>query len=480
MKNKYVILLATVLIVASLIFGAVFFPSEAKVDEEKLNEFINLQITEAVTQATLVYQTEIDRLNGLLLEVTPIEPEESEVEKSLAGYNFEDVFLTELLDKLLSDRDFSNLYDSEVEFDGEDYDVEELFLVNGKLAINGDDFEENAYLTFEEGSLVYTIDLDTTLNLSEVTDDETLIINFLGNDIEISEWVGEDVTFTQGEEYLFAEEESQTIDGKLILLELVLDDKVYVNVDGASEKLEGEGDITKINGIEIELVDIMYTERQDKTSKATLRIGDEVKNEVSDGDEYSEDSIWDWQISESSIGLILSQEFTELDDRDDFNALDVDGKLCLPNNYLCVEYSGLVEEDVEEYTFEIEDTNLIVVEGNFLAGLNDYDELFLNFTNGFFYEDDDCNDEITEDVFFGDSEVELTFNITTGLIYFDDIELSLDLNDMTVNSVNVSSEEDSWRSSYGTIIKNPEDSVKDNEISVVIPEERLEGLVKVY
>lgn len=406
-------------------------------------------------------------------EVIELEPK--------VAYSLEDIYLNEQIDTLLSDRDL-NLYDTEVEFDEKDYDVEEVFYVNGSAAINGEDFEENAYLTFDEEDLFYRIDIDPILNLSEINSDETLELYFLGNPIVISEWVNDEITFTKGAEYSIYETESVTVEGKKVVLDYVLDgDEVCVLVGEESECIE-EDESKKVDGLEIKVVDVMYTERTDRRSKAILRIGDEVEVEVADGEEYDEDSIWEWKIEDHSLGLVLVEDFTELDDREDYNALDVEDKLCLPEDYLCVVYGGLYEENVNEYNFELDD-GLVVIEGSFLAGINDYDEIFLNLTSGAAYEDDDCNEttdliDNSTGIFFGDSEIELKFN-STG-IYFNNITINSSLSGMDVNGHPLVNEEDNYRNEYGIVVYGPEDSLEDNEVKVSVPEERLEAIVSIF
>jgi hypothetical protein len=428
-----------------------------------------------INKATENLQNEKNALVNELVNLnqTPIEEETVSGKISFVGYEFEDVFLKSSLSKILSDREFSKLFDGEVEFDEENYDVEELFEVDGELSINGEDFEENAYLTFDDGDLIYKIVLDSALNLSEINEDETLTFDFLGESIEISEWDGDEITFTEGKKvYISA---GETKEG--VTLIAVLEDEVYVKVGDETTKI-GEGSVKDVGGIEIKVEDIVYQGWEGGLQSAELIISEDVETTIESGDEYEEDSIWEWQISDHEIGLILVEEFEELDDREGFNALDIEGKLCLPNDYLCVEYSGLIEEDIEEYEFEIEDTNLIYIKGKFLAGINDYDEVFLNLTDEKFYEEDDCENEITEDIYFGDSDVQLTFN-SSG-IYFDDVEFSVDLDSITIDGTDISSEEDNYRNEYGIVVFGPEDAVEDQEIKVSIPEEALEGLVKAY
>jgi len=355
--------------------------SEADLNEtiaSQVNQQVGQQISQEVQDATLSYQTEITRLKDLINQ-TANESESVVItdikESSLDGYNFENVLLAEPFSKVFSDREL-NLYDTEVEFDDDDCDIEELFYVSGTPLINQEDFEENVYLGFEKESLFYHIEIDPSLDTSAIDDGENLKFNFLGSPITISEWnIDNEITLSKGSELTLDEGASVIVEGKEVTLSMVLDiDHIYVIVDGQGEKIKEEN-VEKVNGLEIRVAEVLYSEKSGYTSKAVLQIGDEVEVEIKSGDEFEEDSIWEWKIESNSLGLILSEEFLELDDRDGFNVLDVDEEICLPNDYLCVAYFGLTDEDLEDYSFEL-DGDLIVVEGKFTAGINDYDEIF--------------------------------------------------------------------------------------------------------
>jgi len=491
MENEYGwVIIGIILLIIGSCAGYLMFHSdgmsEADLNEtiaSQVNQQVGQQISQEVQDATLSYQTEITRLKDLINQ-TANESESVVItdikESSPDGYNFENVLLAEPFSKVFSDREL-NLYDTEVEFDDDDYDIEELFYVSGTPLINQEDFEENVYLGFEKESLFYHIEIDPSLDTSAIDDGENLKFNFLGSPITISEWnIDNEITLSKGSELTLDEGASVIVEGKEVTLSMVLDsDHIYVIVDGQGEKIKEEN-VEKVNGLEIRVAEVLYSEKSGYTSKAVLQIGDEVEVEIKSGDEFEEDSIWEWSISNHLIGLVLSEEFLELDDRDGFNVLDVDEEICLPNDYLCVAYFGLTDEDLEDYSFEL-DGDLIVVEGKFTAGINDYDEIFLNLIDNKFYEDNDCNidDLIDSNVFFGDSEIELTFNASLGLIYIDNINVSTNLNEIFVGSENVSSNEDNFRTSYGIIIEEPENSIEDERIKITVPEEQLEVEVSV-
>ena len=448
------------LLVAPKQTGSTFEEVEAYADNEVANAIapLNTKISELETEITelLVVKNETEK------------EEEEEQEKIEAGYLIDGLFLEEAFNiETFSDRELVTLFDGKVDFDGEDYDAEEMLtLENLVLKANENDFEGISYLTVPtyaiEFALVFEDDLDTSL----IDDDETLTFKLFGNKVEISDWDLNEITFTRGTEHFLSEGDSITVDEKVIVLDMVLEDAVYVLVDGIGEKIE-ESDTETVNGVDIKVNEVLYTTKENQASKATLTIGEEVEITVSDGDEYEEDSIWEWVIDTNTVGLVLIEEFTELEE--DFSALIEGDKVCLPNEYACVLFNGVIEEDSEEYTFELDTKNTleyVEVNGNFQNGIEDYDKIYVNAT-GIYDEDFDL---IGTEVELGDTD--LVLDMSTGDIVIEDFEVNLDL-DVT----NVGTGDENVLTDYGILIDNPEDSIDDEEFTIVVPESKLESSI---
>ena len=263
---------------------------------------------------------------------------------------------------------------------------------------------------------------------------------------------------------------------------MVLDGAIYVLVDGVGGKIVEDKNKT-INGVEIKVKEVLYTGKESQVSRATLTIGEEVEITISNGDEYAEDSIWEWVIDSNSIGLILVEEFTELDE--DFNALTVGEKICLPNDYVCVLFNGIIEEDSEEYTFELDTKKTLEyvrVDGNFQSGIDDYDRIYINAT-GIYDEDLELiNNEI---IGLGDTELKLV--VGSGYIKIQNLEfvkefrVNYDLNVTDANNKTdiLTDEEDNFLTNYGILVENPEDSCEDQEFKITVPEEQLEASIEI-
>lgn len=453
---------------------------------------INKRITEAVSTALDVKSTEItlldDEISNLkdtitnLKNVTGTTVDESGkvIIISKEGYLLDEIFLEEAFSKDLSDREL-NLFDDEVEFDGEDYDAEEIFILKGlELRANDNDFDGVAYLTIPEDSISYKFILEASLDTSEIgEDDETLTFYFLGEEVEVSEWETNEITFTQGEEYFMVEKETVTVDGKNITLEFVLNDAAYITVDGEGKKIP-EGEIRRVNGIDVKAEEVLYSNSALRDNKAVLVIGEDLEVTINDGDEYSKDSIWEWTVDKNSIGLILIEEFSELDE--DFNALSPNDEICLPKDYVCIEYNGLINENAEDYAFELDtrkNIEYVRIGGNFISGINDYDRVYVNATGIYDRDFDLINESVIE---LGDTDSVLNLVDVSGNLFnitVNDFKTDSGLENIWVGTMNISGSDEDYLTNYGIMIENPENSVEDESSRIVVPEEKLEGSITV-
>ncbi|RLG10329.1 hypothetical protein DRN69_09210 [Candidatus Pacearchaeota archaeon] len=434
-------------------------------------------MTKAVNNAVLkVTQEKDSQIEDLTSQLAGKVKEVVEETTETVGYLIDEIFFETLINKELSDREI-NLVDTKVDFDGDSYDVEEVFTLDGvEVRANDDDFKGDAYLTFPTDSLEYKVVFDSELNTSLITDEETLVFSFLGNEVEVSKWDGNEITFSQGKEYLLNMGESIEVNGKTLTLVYVMGDSdeesVYVEVDGKSKEIK-ESHTKTVNGLDVEVKNVIYS-TVGPVTKAVLVLGDEVKKDIQDGDEYEEDSIWEYTVDSNSIGLVLKEEFKDLDD--DYKPLAENETLCLPNDYVCVRFDGVGEEDTEKVTFELDTkdgSEYVLVRGNFQSGLEDYEKLYINRSDGKFFDKD--LDEITGTITVSDFDSTISVNGTD--IVIEDFKVNLDL-----NSSSVGSGEDDVRTLFGILVSNPEDSIDeidDNEWEITIPENQLESTITV-
>ncbi len=464
-----VFIIGIIALVIGGFIGGIAFPKEIEKDCPGLNQ----------TDCPTVNETDCPEC-----EAYPECKTDEEIEEEAmitGGYLMDGLFLETTFNETLSDREIY-LFDGEVEFGGKDYDAEEIFTIaNIELRAN-EDFEENVYLTIPEKGFVYEFSLES-LNTSLIGDndhkEETLVFNLLGKEVEISEWDIDKVKFSMGSSHYLKEGESIVVNNKNITLYIVFDDKVYVTV-GDEDRSIGKGETARVGDLEIFVKEIDYQSYQDGYKQAILIIGTDVESTISTGDEYEEDSIWEWVITPNSIGLTLIEEFTELDE--DFNALAPEEKICLPNDYVCVRYNGLIGEDTEKYTFK-SDGEFIKIKGKFLKDTTEYDEIYI-YSNGSIYEDNEYDSEsyIGEEVIvikrYGENP-DSVLQTSGGVITIEDFEVNFDLNDVWTNALNISNKDENYRTNYGILIENPKDNLEDNEVRLEIPKEKLEGIITV-
>ncbi len=409
----------TAVIITGLIVGlfvAFVFPRKVEVDVAGTNATDCLATNQTATDCPAVD-----------VEGCPIYPTCGEQETQsiiTGGYLIDDISLG---DEFYWDKYRKlNLFDGKIEFDGENYDAEERFyLTNLILKTDINDFEGYDYLTMKSGSLEYLFKLQSDLDITSIGEEDgqdTLELELLGKSVEISEWKSSEITFTQGKEYSLSAGESVMIDNKNITLEFVLNDAAYVTIEGIDSKSEKikEGDTMKFEGIEVKAKEVLYSGYAGGYEKATLMIGTKIETTVEHGEEYEEDSIWNWIITSDTIGLTLNRNLDEREDGSS-DALAPGEIICLPNNYICTLYDGLYEEVEEEYEFDLDNTgDFIVIEGKddseLLIDEEKEDEVYIKKSDGTVYTDkNDATTEITDltKVKFGYTDVDFIVNLTT-------------------------------------------------------------------
>lgn len=439
------------------------------------------QIDAAVAAATASKDSQISDLQKQISDLKEGQPSSGEGGNIIenTGYKLDSLFLAQAYSKTLSDREL-NLFDGSVEFNGEDYDAEEIFSLDGvEQKANENDFEGNIYLTAPRDSIYYGMSFESllvTLDIGE-GDNGTVTFNFLGKEIEVSSWDSNRVVLAQGEKHLLNEGQSVTVEGKNVTLTFVGDGEIVVKVDGVSDSID-EGKTRTINGLEILASDVLYSNY--RAGQADLRIGKDIQQVIYDGDDYNSTSYWKWKINSSSIGLVLSEDFTQLDE--DFEALNQGDQICLPNKYVCVVYGGLVNNEYESYSFDLDD-GYVRVSGKFISGIDSHDRIYINRTGTtagkIFYKDGSNYVLIGNSVDLEDTDSNITTDSTW--ITANDFRVNLDLANSEWNNgtawLSLDSTDVDHRTNYGILIKDPEQASTDNEFSVSVPDERAEGFL---
>ena len=431
---------------------------------------------QAIAAATKRKNNEIAKLKKVIADAKEVEAEVDDIDAD--GYNLDELEIGVEFSFTVSDRQLSGLFDGEVTLDGDEYDAEEIIdLIKFKVANNyEDEYKADTYLQIPEG-FRYMMKFEAGFDTLLISEDETLVFNFLGDEYEASNWNGDTITFTKGTIEELTEGRFKIVDGRKITLVAASDGYVKVSVDGVGKKI-WEGDTEKINGIEVRATEI-YASESWRLGGATLKIGEDVSFKVSDGDEYEADERWDWAVDSNSIAIVLNEEFLSVEEDEDYNALAAGESFSLPNDYANITYNGLGEEDTEKYTFELDTKNgaeYIEAKGDFLKGLEDYNRIYIN-ASGFYDKDLELID--TTSIDFANAEignnVPLTLDIVGTDLVFDNVVLGLNLASITIDGDSIATEEEDYLTNYGIVINSPEDSVEDQEFKIVMPDEKLEA-----
>jgi len=504
-----VVLAALVFSILGMVYGKAVSYSEADLDtavedavEQVKSDMYNQgEVDELVAQATegLLNPEEVQiQIDAKDTKITELESElastAAEIPEVEVGYKLDEIEINGTVTKTLSDKHIA-LFDGEVTFDDDTYDAEESLSLSGLIQkANGNDFKENTFLQIPVKSIEYVFSVENSFNTSKIGVDETLEISLLGKEVEISEWIKGKITLTSGTEYTFVEGEAKEIDGQTVIVVSISDatEKVLVKVGEETHVLEVT-DTESFGDLDVYCKEVLSNEAGDVTPDiVTLKIGEDIKTVIEDGayDEDDDFNVWEWEITDKQIMLTNTEEFMYLDEDDtEFNVLGAGEKLCLPNDYACVEYNGLDEETYEDYKFYISnDKEFVIVKGNFQSGTNDIDKIFIDITNGKIYDDDDKLTPLTN-VEFGNSGIKLDTLKTAGTIFtnagfnfkYDKTNFILyELNCYIGSDIYIGDEEDNYRSLYGAIAISPKDNLEDSIVRLSIPEEQLYGSITVY
>ena len=456
----------------NVLSNAVISNSNLESDISILNEEISslgLQFTSleeaSEAQAAADAQVIADYEAELLALQEEIDTEAEE--EIVTGYEPDEFGLAQTVVEVITENDYDKLLDSEVEFDNDDYDFEEVLSYTVTSDINGDDYNENTYLVVEENGFEYKLVFDNDLDTSLISEDETLKISFLGKDIEITSWDVDKISMEVGDEYLMNINDVIIVNNKEITLRICGEDFVYLSVGDESEKIS-EDETEEVNGLNIKL------DFSAEGAMANLIISDaDIETSIENGDEFSDDSIWEYIIDSDYIGIKLVEDFDDIDDDSDYKALSTGESIMLPNDYLGLTYNGLSELDYYNVAFSEKD-GYVKIKGDFVSGLDDYDLIYVNSTG--FYDRDY--------VLITDSEVEIDntdslIKLNNNTLVINDVVLNLDFSDATVNTNSVLNKDDNYRSAYGIIVESPEDNMEDEDFKISVPEEETEVSVTV-
>jgi hypothetical protein len=293
-------------------------------------------------------------------------------EDLLLDDTFEDQFGAEALD----DGDLSVLQDGEVDFADDSYDVHEEVAFDAASPVmatsstSDDEYGKDPVVEVLAGDFAYNYVFDDVADWDgsitageEITEDEPLIIDFMGKTLTITSADDAEITAEVGEEYAIFVGQTVTVNGKVVKLVNVGENgAVIINVDGTEEAIQ-EGTTEKVSTLRVRVKDTFYsdtmTERQ-----AWLIVGTDAVKTYNDGDAYTipcstpmtedcdeDHADWVWAIDmdsagTDSIGVVLDTSWSNSDDP----VLKMGESWTMPGNFVSAKFDSLSITDFGTFT----------------------------------------------------------------------------------------------------------------------------------
>lgn len=368
-----------------------------------------------------------------------------------------DLFYGDSVDIILGNNKLSKLLDSKIRFDDENYDVREEVKLSGQIQTSMDDVDFRLEPYFVVNTISYNLIFKDLIDLSDITEEETLEITFLGLDLEISDARNDEITLLKGVEYDVLEGETIDIGMEITVIG---DDFIRVTYQGEVETIH-TGDTEYVGDLQVYVKEAMSDE--DVTDFATILVGEDVRETIEDGDDYND--LFEWVIDlPNSIGVVNNNPFEDLEDNE--RPLAEGEVLALPNDYVKVKFSAT---HPEMYDLDIRVKNeYLLVQGEFNFGTEEYDELYIK-ADGIY--DEDYELITTDSVQIGDSDVDLEL----GSLTIGKIKVLLDMSDILYDGISFASKDDDFLDYFGLIFRDPQDAVDDQrDLEISVPEERPE------
>ncbi len=289
----------------------------------------------------------------------------------------EDNIISSKLKEVIEDNKLSTLLDTNIKWDNgdgtESYDIHEEILlteeVSGdsklKLVTNlyhadGKDLDSFVVLQNDE-SLRYRLVFDDLLLLPESDADE-LEVTILGKEYAITDFNEDfdEISISLSEEKVVKKGDILNIDDTTLTIGEIFDDTVEIN----GVLVEEDSAIKKIDGLEVQV--ISTASHPDSTlSKAVIRVGKDIKREISNGDEYIEDDeTWEWDIGKNDedkqyIGVKYALKSIAYDEDDtEENPLLPGQSYIFPENYAALSFDELGNTTYQDFELFFDDKDL--------------------------------------------------------------------------------------------------------------------------
>lgn len=462
-------------------------------------------------------ETKIAELEAQIVDLTPVETVEEEV---VEAEIIDDLELGDFVEFNLDDNDLSKLIDSEIDFNGDDYDVHEEFIGHDSLviAINGygydEEFSGEPYLiTTDEGALEYRYVFDDVINMTEIGNDEPLEIVFLGEPMKIVYADANELKVEFGVELLLNLNEPYEYENINLVLFGVGDDEAYITYNGVTKSID-EGQTKDVGGLDVKVLEVFASDIGN-VAFAKVVIGSEVEKTLESNDEYLKDEKFKFVIESTgddleALVILYDVKSDELDD--DYLPLALGESILFPNDFLTLEFAELTTVDYvdfevyfDEFDAEddlVSDENGVVLEaGKAIIEIDneEFEEIYF-MDSGIYYlnEDNDftlatdseaiiVNDDYESKIWFNGNK--LVFEDTSGKLKldvdFDNLRLGLleedaETNDVTYLGNGFGTMDYDLLLGSGVIVLDVENNAENDEVKFKVPSEVVEAVVTVY
>ena len=412
------------------------------------------------------------------------------VSEVCSAYTIDNLYLNSSINEVLDDNDYCILSEGSVSFDDEELDYRDTltFTEDVRVGYSGssefdNDLADTPRLVLDTShSVSYTYLFEDLPDWDAVTEDESLEINFFGQELTIIDADALDNSITVADGYKVFLRTGQTYEG--LTLDAVDADELLVTyngqpydlTEGRTERLD---DGTRLRAVAYEDTGALFT------------VGDDVGKTYQDGDEFlgedEDDPNFRWAIDLSS-GTLGWEHDVRLADEDE--SLRVGESFNLPNGLVKVDFVALNEVQTEDYTFELEDLNLdnstnlttvVHIEGD--LEYNDGRDVREGAWDGVtFYARDSGEWFVIDSLSLEVNAHE--FSTVDGNLTIDDLLLGVDWDNdqfamLTNEGIDLSTRDTNVLTRTGYVISDPEDNFEDSKLELNnVPDEDVEyGLV---
>lgn len=495
----------------------------SSVETEK--EELSKQISQLETEKKSL-EEKVEEYETVVVDVQPVESEES-----LAGYVISKKVLDSSVEEVIDDGELNTLIDGTIKFDDKTYDVyEEIVLTpDVKILASGLGYDEKfgsgAYLGFlNKGSVLYRYVFDDKIDMTKVSSSTPLVIELLRKRLEIVSIDSNEMKVRFGEKFsLYENNEISFGDLKIVLLDIsddattaifrVGDKTVYADLDEKIEVGDKTMIVTKIVPVRSKDFDNDYVE---------FFVGDNVEKEYENADWLVEEPKWKlyWDTTGDELNFFeVSLEEKSDDLKDRLQPVEVGTSLKLPWDSYEIEFAKLTPSKYVELDFSFDevneeddllvDTNMLVIKATekvFRFGSKEVDTVYLSRTDTvpcvwkvYYYDNKDFKKatlpmkirygytEITpvlettgsRDFVINDGFFNIRLDVRPSLLQFGNSKEEAEASDIIYNTLNLGEREYDVLTKYGIIIKAPDSSLDNDELTLLIPNERVEATIVV-